>query len=206
VEALELAEGLRVRGGGVQQLDAELSQPALEGDLVSEEPPGEAQVVVGEELAGEAVGGGRAGEAGPGGLPGRARAGEGAEQEAGMVVQAVDDPGLLAPCQLDLGGVDLPEVVGARALERLRALRRRGGLGATRWLRRRVWWMVEIAGGATPARRGSARILRAPQRGCRRRSSQISTSSAAVILAGELRGVRERGSSPASPSSSRRRR
>ena len=58
VEALELAERLRVGGGGVDQLDVELAKLALEGDLVPEEAPGEAHVVVGEELPRQSVGGG----------------------------------------------------------------------------------------------------------------------------------------------------
>ena len=41
------------------------------------------------------------------------------QAEAGVVVQAVDDPGLLASCKRDLGGIDLPEVVGRLALEAL---------------------------------------------------------------------------------------
>jgi hypothetical protein len=62
VEALELAERLRVGGGGVDQLDTCLGQPALEGDLLAEQATGEACVVVGEQLAREAVGGAGAAE------------------------------------------------------------------------------------------------------------------------------------------------
>jgi hypothetical protein len=76
-------------------------------------------VVVGEELARKAEGGARLREAGPGRLAAWARAGEGGQQEAGMVVQAVDDPGEPAVGQLDGGGVDLPEVVGELPFEPL---------------------------------------------------------------------------------------
>jgi hypothetical protein len=93
VEALELAERLRVGGSGVQKLDSDLAQAPFEGDLVSEETTGEAQVVVGEELPGKTVLGSSTREAAPGGISARALTGEGEEQEAGVVVQAVDDPG-----------------------------------------------------------------------------------------------------------------
>src|SRR5215203_2765445 len=91
VEALELAQCLRVGGGGVDQFDADLAELALERDLEAEQAAGEARVVVGEELAREAVRGRRLNETGPGGLTGRAGAGERGEQEAGVIIEAVDD-------------------------------------------------------------------------------------------------------------------
>ncbi len=48
VEAFELAERLRVRRRGCDQLDAELGESALERDLEAEQPPGEAGAVVTE--------------------------------------------------------------------------------------------------------------------------------------------------------------
>jgi len=48
VEALELAERLRVRGCGADQLDADLTQAALEGDLDAVQPTGEVAAVVRE--------------------------------------------------------------------------------------------------------------------------------------------------------------
>jgi len=48
VEALQLAERLRVRRRGVDQLDAELGESALERDLEADQPPGEAGAVVTE--------------------------------------------------------------------------------------------------------------------------------------------------------------
>ena len=60
----------------------------------------------------------------------RALAGECAQADAGVVVQAVDDPGLFAALQRHLRGVDLPEVVGALALEAL------ARLALPWWLRR----------------------------------------------------------------------
>lgn len=50
VEALELAECLRVRGRGVDQLDACLAEPSLEGDLQPVQTAGEDESVVGEQL------------------------------------------------------------------------------------------------------------------------------------------------------------
>jgi hypothetical protein len=93
VEALELAERLRVGGGGVDQLDPCLGEPALELDRDPEQAAGEAGVVVGEQLARQPVRGAGGDEAVPGRFPGRALAGDRAEQEAGVVVQAVNDPG-----------------------------------------------------------------------------------------------------------------
>src|SRR5215218_3384472 len=72
VEALELAERFRVRGGGVNELDPERGQLALELDGEAEEAAGEAEVVVGEQLPWQPVGGARDEEAGPGGLAARA--------------------------------------------------------------------------------------------------------------------------------------
>jgi hypothetical protein len=129
VEALELAERLRVGGGGVDQLDADLGELALELDRDPEQAAGEARVVVGKELAREPGGGAGREEAGPGRLPARARAGDGGKQEAGVIVQAVDDPGRLALGELELGAVDLPQVVRRLALEAPCRLRPPGGPG-----------------------------------------------------------------------------
>jgi hypothetical protein len=90
--------------------------------------------------------------------------------------------------------------------KRLVAFSRRCGCGATRWLRRSARWIVATAGGLIPARPSSAWMRRAPQRGCRLRSSTIRASSEGSIRAGEERGRRERGRSPAMPSSRYRRR
>jgi len=92
VEALELAQGLRVGGTGVDELDPDLPQLTLEGDLDPEQAAGEDAAVIGEELAGKSVDGGSACEAAPGRIPARACASERAEQVASVVVQAVDDP------------------------------------------------------------------------------------------------------------------
>jgi hypothetical protein len=119
VEAFQLAERLRVRRRGVDQLDTDLGELAHELDGDPEQAPGEAQVVVGEELAGQAVGGAGANEAAPGGLAARAGAGERAEQVTGVVVEAVEHPSLRALGERNLGRVDLPEVVRKRALEAL---------------------------------------------------------------------------------------
>jgi hypothetical protein len=59
MEALELAERLRVGGRGVDQFDACLGQLALELDCDPEHATGEARMVVGEELAEKPVGGAR---------------------------------------------------------------------------------------------------------------------------------------------------
>jgi hypothetical protein len=123
VEALELAERLRMGGRGVDQLDACLGELALEGDGDPEQASGEARVVVGEELARKPVGGARGEEAGPGRLPAWSLAGDRCEEEAGVVVQAVDDPGRLASGEFHLRPVDLPEVVRYLPFEALRRLR-----------------------------------------------------------------------------------
>jgi hypothetical protein len=111
-----------VSGGGVDQLHPGLGELALELDGDSEQAAGEARVVVGEELARKPVRRARPNETGPGCLPGRRLAGDRGEQEAGVVVQAVDDPGRLAIGELELGAVDLPEVVRRLPLEAPRRL------------------------------------------------------------------------------------
>ena len=83
--------------------------------------------------------------------------------------------------------------------KRFFAGRRRDGCGATRWLRVNVRWIVEVAGGSTPARASSARIRRAPQRGCCLPSAQIARSNLGSIRAGEVNGRRGFASSPSIP-------
>jgi hypothetical protein len=206
VEALELAEGLRMVGTGGDELDTRILEPALEGDLDSEQAPREDGAVVGQALTGQAVAGRGGAEAGPGGLARRRGAGERAQQEPGVVVEAVDDPSLAVIGEHGLGGVDLPEVVGALALEALARTQLPRRLRETSWLRLSTWCTVEVAGASIPARLSSARLRLAPQRGCARRSSQISASSRGSMRLGETCGRRERGSSPAMPSSPKRRR
>src|SRR6266700_1142325 len=65
-----------------------------------------------------------------------------------------------------------------------------GGLKGhqTRWLRRKAWWMLDTAGGCTPERASSARILRAPHRGWSLRIRQMVSSSAGSICAGDEAG------------------
>jgi hypothetical protein len=145
--------------------------------------------------------GARGDEAVPGRFPGRALAGDRAEQEAGVVVQAVNDPGGLPPASLSWVPSICQRSFATSRSKRLVAFGRRAGCGATRWLRRSARWIVATAGGSIPARRSSAWMRRAPQRGCRLRNSAIRASSEGSICAGEERGRRERGSSPATPSS-----
>src|SRR4029453_3450145 len=128
---------------GVDQLDACLGEPAFELDGDSEQAAGEARGVVGEELARKAVGGARLDEAGPGRLPARRRAGDRGEQKAGVVVEAVDHPSRLPFGELDLGAVDLPEVVREFPLETLARLR----------LPRRLWSDQVIAAKSAVDRR-----------------------------------------------------
>jgi hypothetical protein len=117
VEALELPERLRMGGCGVDQLDADLSQLALEGHLEPVEAAGEAQVVVREQLPGYPVGGAGGHEAGPGRLAAQAVHRERGQQEAGVVIDDVDHPGRPLTGERDLSRVDLPEVVDQLALE-----------------------------------------------------------------------------------------
>src|SRR5664279_1858747 len=119
VEALELAERLRMRGRGVDQLDACLGKLALERNLDDVEAAGEDQAVIGEQLARQPVGGAGGDEAGPGRLAGRACDRDRGEQEARVVVDDIDDPDRVALGEQDLGGIDLPEVVRELALEPL---------------------------------------------------------------------------------------
>ncbi|HEX2369751.1 MAG TPA: hypothetical protein VHM94_11000 [Acidimicrobiia bacterium] len=58
MEPLQLAQGLGVVGGGVDQLHAQLGETLLEGNLDPVQPPGEAQTVVRQHLAGQPVAGG----------------------------------------------------------------------------------------------------------------------------------------------------
>ena len=95
MEALELAQGLGVVGAGVDGLHAQLSKAAFELDLDPVQAPGEAQSIVGQDLARQAVARGRELEAVPGCLGGRSFAGKGREQVTGVVVDHVHHPDLV---------------------------------------------------------------------------------------------------------------
>ena len=151
-------------GSGVDQLDADLSQLALEGHLEPVEAAGEAQVVVREQLPGYPVGGAGGHEAGPGRLAAQTVHRERGQQEAGVVIDDVDHPARPLTGERDLSRVDLPEVVGQFALETPPRLDRRGGCGATRRLRLSAWWIVDTAGGSDPGAGNSAESPRAPTR------------------------------------------
>jgi hypothetical protein len=60
--------------------------------------------------------------------------------------------------------------------------------------------LLRLASGSTPPRASSARIRRAPPRGCSLRSAQITCSSRASIRPGEVKGRRGFVSSPSIPS------
>jgi hypothetical protein len=71
VEPLELAERLWVVGSGVDQLDAGLGEAPLEKNLVAVQAAGEAEAVIGGQLARQPVQRRRGGERDPGRLTGR---------------------------------------------------------------------------------------------------------------------------------------
>jgi hypothetical protein len=123
VEALELAERLRVRGCGADQLDPDPGQTAFEVGLEAEQPPGEVGTVIREQLPWQPVPRGRGDKTRPGGRAAQLQAGERGQQVAGVVVQDVDDPSALATFQLHLRRVDLPQVICERPLEPLDRLR-----------------------------------------------------------------------------------
>ena len=123
-----------------------------------------------------------------------------------MVVQAVDDPGRLAGAsRIWVASICQKSFTRSRS-KRFVALRRRGGCGLIRWLRLSARWIVATAGGQIPARASSAWIRRAPKRGWHLRSSTMRASSEGSICAGDERGRRVRGTSPAAPCSRYRRR
>ncbi len=113
-----------------------------------------------------------------------------------MVVDGVQGP---KPCSGRPAGPAHRSLEISRS-KRLRALGRRGGWGATRWLRRSAWWMEDTAGGSIPRRASSAWILRAPHRGWAVRIWQMVSYTEGFILPGEVWGRRDRSSSPGSPS------
>ena len=117
VEALQLAERPRVRGTGVDQLDAEAGETTLELDREPEQTPGEAHVVVGKKLPRQAVVRACVQETAPRRLPGRTRTGTGGEEIAGVVIQTVDHPHGFAASQDHLSRVDLLQVIRKGTLE-----------------------------------------------------------------------------------------
>jgi len=89
-------------------------------------------------------------QTGQGGSPGGGLTGHRGQQEPGVVVDELHDPARRPGREGDLGGVDLPQVVGDLAFKPAGGAPGLGGRGATRWFRRRAWCTVETAGGWEP--------------------------------------------------------
>ena len=135
MEPFQFAQGLGVVGSRVDHLNIEVVEALFEHHFCAMETAGETQSVVREDLAGQPITGSGQFEGVPRQLPGGSGAGHSSEQIAGVVIDEVNYPTLGAVAKRDLGGVDLPQIVGDSCSNRLSARGRRGGWAATSPLR-----------------------------------------------------------------------
>lgn len=136
VKPLQLAEGLGVVGRRVDHLHTEVGEAGLEDDFCAVESPSETQSVVREHLTGQPVTGGCNLEGIPGQLTTRSLPDQSSQQIPGMVVDEINHPRFGAVTEEDLGGVDLPQIVGDLPFEPFIGSWTPRGWGTTSPLRR----------------------------------------------------------------------
>ena len=117
VEAFDLALGLRVAGVAVLLVDAELAEKVFKAVAAAGESGGVDAPVVGERRGRGAVAGDEAQERADDGRPGDPGVGGARQQQPGVVVEPVQDLHVGAVCQVPMGEVGLPALVGLGGLE-----------------------------------------------------------------------------------------
>jgi len=118
VEAFELPAGLGVAGAGEDVADAESPHVPFEAGLASSaQTAAEAGAVVRHDMGRKAPVAGGGTERPPGRLAAGLGVDPGGQRHAGVIVEEVHDPDLLARGQCPAGGVDLPGVVWSGPLE-----------------------------------------------------------------------------------------
>ena len=123
VEPFQLPQGLGVVGGRVDHLHTEVVETLLEHDFCAVESSSETQPVVGEDLAGQPVTGGSQLKGVPGQLPGGSRTSDRSQQIPRMIIDQIHHRSFGIVGTNDLGGVDLPQIVGDLPLKALVGLR-----------------------------------------------------------------------------------